>query len=104
MDIKIAEITVEEAKKKWEDKTASFLDIRDPESFQQSHIPEAIPVDQEKAQEIIQTWDKAKELIICCYHGNTSYGVAGHFMENGFKNVFSLSGGFEQWRLTAPIT
>ncbi len=100
----ISEISVEEAKKKWEAKSATFLDIRDPGSFAQAHIPDAIPMDQEKAEEIIQDWDKEKELIICCYHGNTSYGVAGYFMENGFKNVASLSGGFELWRTCAPIT
>ncbi len=104
MEPSISEVTIEEAKKKWEEKTATFLDIRDPQSYEIAHIPEAHHVDEQKAKEIISEWDKSQELIVYCYHGNTSYGVAGYFIENGFINVSSMSGGFEVWKISSPIT
>jgi thiosulfate sulfurtransferase len=36
--------------------------------------------------------------VVYCYHGNSSLGAAGYFLENGFKNVASMMGGFEAWR------
>jgi thiosulfate sulfurtransferase len=42
--------------------------------------------------------DKHREVIVYCYHGNSSLGAVAYFLENGFKNVASLRGGFEAWR------
>jgi thiosulfate sulfurtransferase len=35
---------------------------------------------------------------VYCYHGNSSLGAVAYFLENGFKNAASMSGGFEAWR------
>lgn len=37
-------------------------------------------------------------VIVYCYNGNSSLGATAYFIENGFKNVASMSGGFEAWR------
>lgn len=37
-------------------------------------------------------------MIIYCYHGHSSEHLAEMFADFGFKNVFSLQGGFELWQ------
>jgi thiosulfate sulfurtransferase len=49
-------------------------------------------------QEFVENIDKEAAVVVYCYHGNSSLGAAAYFIENGFKNVASMSGGFEAWR------
>jgi thiosulfate sulfurtransferase len=49
-------------------------------------------------QEFVQHTDKDTSLVVYCYHGNSSLGATAYLMENGFKDVVSMSGGFEAWR------
>lgn len=94
----IPEIQIQEAKKKLDQQNCVFVDIRDPSSYQAAHIPGAVHLHDGNVQEFVQGGDKDRELIVYCYHGNSSLGAVGYFLENGFKNVASMSGGFEAWR------
>ena len=49
-------------------------------------------------QEFLQNTDKEQAVVVYCYHGNSSLGATAFLIENGFKNVASMSGGFEAWR------
>jgi thiosulfate sulfurtransferase len=48
--------------------------------------------------EFLAVADKAKPLIVYCYHGNSSQGAANYFDGLGFKEVYSVDGGYEAWR------
>ncbi|HLD74213.1 MAG TPA: thiosulfate sulfurtransferase GlpE [Bdellovibrionota bacterium] len=93
----IPQLTPEEAIKIFNEKCAVFVDIRDPQSFQGGHIPGALHVNDDNVYDFIESADKTKHHIIYCYHGNSSLGGAEYFLENGFKKVHSLSGGFTKW-------
>ncbi len=45
-----------------------------------------------------RTPTREKSIVVYCYHGNSSLGATAYLIENGFKNVASMSGGFEAWR------
>jgi thiosulfate sulfurtransferase len=94
----VPQIQIHEAKKKLDQKESKFVDIRDLGSYQAAHIPGALHLHDGNVQEFIQNTDKEKPVIVYCYHGNSSLGATAYFMENGFKNVASMSGGFEAWR------
>ncbi len=94
----IPEIQLDEAKNKLDQKECVFVDIRDPGSYQAGHIPGAVHLHDGNVQEFLNSADKEREVIVYCYHGNSSLGAVGFFLENGFKNVASMSGGFEAWR------
>jgi thiosulfate sulfurtransferase len=94
----IQQIQIHEAKKKLDQKDCIFVDIRDPGSYYASHIPGALHLHDGNVQEFIQSTDKETPVIVYCYHGNSSLGATAYFVENGFKNVASMSGGFEAWR------
>jgi thiosulfate sulfurtransferase len=94
----IPQIQIHEAKKKFDLKQCLFVDIRDPGSYGAAHIPGALHLHDGNVQEFIQNTDKNADVVVYCYHGNSSLGAAACFIENGFKNVASMSGGFEAWR------
>lgn len=98
MVTEIPEIQIHEAKKKLDQKDCLFVDIRDPASFRAAHIPEAIHVHDGNVQDFMRTTSKESPLVVYCYHGNNSLAATAFLLQNGFKNVTSMSGGFEAWR------
>ena len=94
----IPEIEIHEAKKKFDRQGCMFVDVRDPGSYRAAHIHGAVHLHDGNVQEFIAGTDKDREVIVYCYHGNSSMGAVAYFLENGFKNVASMSRGFEAWR------
>ena len=94
----IPQIQIHEAKQKFDQKDCLFVDIRDPGSYEAAHVPGAIHLHDGNVQEFIESTDKDRAVIVYCYHGNSSLGAVAYFLENGFKNVAGMSGGFEAWR------
>jgi len=80
---------------------AVFVDIRDPNSFGAGHIPGAIAATQENIDALLENTPKSQEIVIYCYHGNSSRGATQWFQQRGFEAVRSMSGGFEDWRLAS---
>jgi len=81
--------------------TATLLDIRDANSYEAGHIADAVHVSNENVTEIVNGLDKEKPVIIYCYHGNSSKSAADYFDSLGFKQSYSVDGGYEIWKLTA---
>ena len=94
----IPQIQIHDAKRKLDTQECLFVDIRDPASYTQAHIPGAIHLHDGNVQEFVQNTDKEKDIVVYCYHGNSSLGATAFLLENGFKKVASMSGGFEGWR------
>jgi thiosulfate sulfurtransferase len=93
-------ISVSEAVIIMQSNTATLLDIRDQNSFQAGHIADAIHLSNENVDEVVNSLDKEKPVIIYCYHGNSSKGAADYFYNLGFKKSYSVDGGYEVWKLT----
>jgi thiosulfate sulfurtransferase len=98
MMMQIPEIQIHQAKERLDHKESMFVDIRDPNSYQAAHIPGALHLHDANLQEFLQNTEKEKPLVVYCYHGNSSLGAVAYLLENGFKNVASMNGGFEAWR------
>ncbi|MBI4382998.1 MAG: thiosulfate sulfurtransferase GlpE [Nitrospinae bacterium] len=96
------EISVHQTREKIETGEAEIVDIRDPDSYEATHIPGAIHLGDNNAREIIASLDKEKPLIVYCYHGISSQGAAAYFAQQGFQEVYSLAGGFESWYSAYP--
>ena len=94
----IPQIQIHEAKKKFDLKQCLFVDIRDPGSYGAAHIPGALHLHDGNVEEFIQNTDRNADVVVYCYHVNSSLGAAAYFIENGFKNIASMIGGFEAWR------
>jgi len=91
-------IDVARARELIEKSNAAVVDVRDAASYGAGHIPGAQAVDQATVQTFVDTADRSRPLIVCCYHGNLSQGAADYFNENGFTDTYSLDGGYEAWQ------
>jgi thiosulfate sulfurtransferase len=96
--MEIPQIQIHDAKKKLDRKECVFVDIRDPGSYRDAHIHGAIHLHDGNVQEFLGNTDKETPVVVYCYHGNSSLGATAFLLENGFKDVASMSGGFEAWR------
>ena len=92
-------ISIEKAESLIETTEATILDIRDRQSFEAGKVENAIHVTNENVESVLASADKEKPLIIYCYHGNSSQGAADYFFSMGFKQSYSVDGGFEEWKL-----
>ena len=91
-------IDVARAQELIEKSNAAVVDVRDAASYGAGHIPGAEAVDQTNVQTFVDTADRSRPLIVCCYHGNMSQGAADYFNQNGFTDTYSLDGGYEAWQ------
>ena len=91
------EIAAQKVQEMQEEDAVNVVDIRDPGSFSGGHIPNAVSLSDGNVKEYIENTDKEKPLVVCCYHGNSSRGAAEYLSQNGFKEVYSMTGGFDAW-------
>ena len=98
----VPEITIEQAKEKLFSGAAVFVDIRDPGSFLEARIPGAQHISDGNVGSFVESNAKEKTVVVYCYHGNSSLGAAAYFLNHNFKEVYSMSGGFERWRVLCP--
>lgn len=86
------------------DGSTLFVDIRDPAAFAQSHIRAALHLDNASLPQFLADVPLNTRLVVYCYHGHSSLGATEFLLEQGFKDVASLQGGFEFWRQRFPET
>lgn len=86
---------------------AIVLDVRTPQEFETGYIPKAQNInyhDPDFAQKI-NALDKNKSYFVYCLAGGRSSAAANYMRENGFKEVYNLSGGISAWQNEGlPIT
>jgi len=80
------------------------VDIRDANSFQAGHIPNAIHLTNESLPAFLREADFDAPVVVCCYHGVSSQQAAQFLVSQDFTEVYSLDGGFTQWQALYPDT
>ena len=91
-------ISIDAAKSLIDQGAVTLADVRDAGAFRAGNIQNAINIQQEIVEEFLATADKDLPLIVYCYHGNSSKGAADYFSSQGYKEVYSMDGGYEAWR------
>ena len=94
----VPQIEVSQARAQFERHDALFVDLRDAEAYQAGHIPGAVRLDASNFEQFLQQTDKGRAIIVYCYHGISSLSGVTYLRRHGFRNVCSLSGGFDAWR------
>lgn len=97
-------ISIQQAQELQQQSSAIVVDIRDPQSFANGHIPDSIHLTNDNVAEFIEQTDKTQPVVVVCYHGNSSQPAAQFLAEQGFEQVFSMDGGFEAWKLQYPVS
>ena len=76
-----------------------ILDVRTPDEFRGGHIPKAINIDVNSAdfRSEIGKLDRNKAYLVYCRSGVRSAQASEIMSELGFKNIFNLLQGYNQW-------
>ena len=94
-------MTAEELKAQWPDENTLLLDCRQLPDYRQGHIEEAMHSHDDLIESLLKKGDKGKKIVIYCYHGHSSEHLAELFGNFGFKEVYSVAGGYESWQKVA---
>lgn len=79
-----------------------IVDIRDPQSFSQGHIPGSVRLDNNNVAEFLANTEAETPVIVVCYHGVSSHQAADVLSHNGLNQVVSMQGGFTAWQTQFP--
>lgn len=90
-------ITVEEADALIRGGGVLTLDVRDAKTFAAGHMDCARHITFSDLGQVINSTPRAAPVLFYCYHGFASQEYAQVLCDFGFKNVFSMDGGYEAW-------
>ncbi len=96
--MKYKTISVEDSALLISDVKPMILDCRDLKDYRQGHLDDALHVHEGLKESLIKKGDKARPLLIYCYYGHASEHLAEFFSDFGFKDVYSLAGGYSGWK------
>ncbi len=74
------------------------LDNRDIESYKNGHIDGAMMAHEGLIESVINKGDKHVPVLVYCYQGASSMDVAKLFANCGFHEVYSMIGGYAEWK------
>jgi len=97
----IDEISTIEAHERLDSSDGSlFVDVREPDEWDEGHIPGAIYTGRGRLEQRIEGLvpDKARPLVVYCSAGSRSAFAAKALEELGYVNVVNLAGGFQDWK------
>ncbi len=75
-----------------------LFDVRTPKERETASIPGSKLLDDEAVARLGQI-DIKTPIAFYCHHGSRSQAAAEHFRDQGFRNVYNLSGGIDAWSL-----
>lgn len=76
-----------------------LVDIRDSNSFETDHAQGSFHLTNDTIADFIKEVEINRTVFVICYHGNSSKGVAQYLCDQGYLDVYSVNGGFEDWKL-----
>jgi rhodanese-related sulfurtransferase len=97
------EISVEEASAKRE-AGAFILDVRQPEEWNEFHIPDATLIPLGELASRVDELPRDQEIVVVCRSGNRSQQGRDILLEAGFTQVTSMAGGVTQWKAAGHPT
>jgi|GEM_PF-1466524 len=74
------------------------IDVREPEEYQDAHIPGLPLIPMGDMIDAIDQLDKSKPYVFVCRSGRRSLEVAKYFLSNGFQDIHNHLGGMLNWQ------
>lgn len=99
---RIRELTVDDVKTKLKNPTFVLVDVREESEWAAGHLPHAIHIGKGVIERDIEVKvpDTNKEIILYCGGGYRSALAADTLQKMGYTNVWSMDGGFRDWKQT----
>lgn len=96
----VPRISIDDVKTLIAKKQVVLIDVRDPMSFSQGHMPGAINVPFDFLPDHADEWRREKRLLVtycACVNEGTAARAALDMNAFGIKNVKALLGGWNEW-------
>lgn len=77
---------------------SQFVDVRTPEEFAAGHATRAINIRLDELTAKLDRLERNEPVYVICQTGRRSKEASEILSRNGFKWVFSVEGGTEQWQ------
>ena len=79
---------------------AVLLDVREPQEYQDGHLPNSIRIPLGTLRDKVTSLEKHRErpIIVVCRSGNRSAQAVHLLKQQGYQTVYNLSGGLHAWR------
>ncbi|QGU00076.1 hypothetical protein SYNTR_1482 [Candidatus Syntrophocurvum alkaliphilum] len=91
-------ITVEDLNKQIKNnKKMKIIDVRIPEQYNASHIPNAINIPLKNITNQCMVLNKNEEIVVYCNGGNSGSKAQNLLLDKGFIRVYNLEGGHRKW-------
>lgn len=92
-----SEISPQQAWQLVQQHAAALLDIRNETHFALAHPAQAFHLSHQSYGEFEMQYEDDHPVIVICYHGVSSRGAAMYLIQQGYTQVYSVTGGFEAW-------
>ncbi|MEH7223656.1 rhodanese-like domain-containing protein [Bacillus sp. JJ1566] len=93
----ITNITVQEAKDKFKDKSVQFIDVRTPGEYKANHRPPFKNMPLSNLRSTVDQLNKNKEIVVICQSGMRSANAAKLLKKQGFEKIYNVKGGMSAW-------
>jgi rhodanese-related sulfurtransferase len=91
------DVSVNEAKQLIDENKVVVIDVRTQEEFQEGHIPYAKLLPLQEIEQRLEELDKDGTYLIVCRSGNRSAEASEILTNNGFANIYNMTGGMGSW-------
>lgn len=100
------EISVDEAYQRLQERPEeiTLLDSRVASTYNSEHIPGAINIPVKELESRLDELDPSKEIIVYCQVGGSSAIAADILVQNGFEDVYTITGGINAWKEKYPTS
>ena len=101
----VKEVSVNDAKIAVTEQKAQFIDVRTASEFSSEHAENATSCPLDSLEKDIAKLDKSKPVYVICQSGRRSIDGAKKLQDAGFKEVYSVAGGTNDWKSKGlPLT
>ncbi|NMP21884.1 rhodanese-like domain-containing protein [Sulfobacillus harzensis] len=77
---------------------ALIVDVREASEYRAGHIPRAKHISLSQLVHRLREVPRDKTVVVVCRSGNRSSRAAELLMEAGYRNVYNMSGGMQNWK------
>lgn len=90
-------VSTDQAKELIDQKEVVVIDVRTPEEYEASHIPNAELLPLQELQSRLNELDPEEKYLIVCQSGNRSTQASEILADNGFSNFYNMTGDMNNW-------
>jgi rhodanese-related sulfurtransferase len=97
----VEEISPEEVREKLDEEDAQIVDIRQPEEFEEGHIPSALNIPMSELPNRVEEVEWSDDVTVVCPVGQSSIQAAkliGSYEGAEAEAVKSMAGGYREWK------